>query len=233
MNSDFFQYRHANRDGWKIIYASLLTGVLAFFLLFVGRATNEAGSVYKFSDELTAWIGQQLEMQKTEQGIDWLYIENTGTKGIKILIPSRVRNQPFFNSASDRINPDFYPYLAQLVDLMMNTDLPVVETKYRQHIQRIEARGLRIETEIRVEGHSDEQPIHTSRFSDNWDLSTARAYQVMRYLQHRMPIPRDMFSMAGYGSFHPLHDIRNWDENRRVEIYIKINMTGRPSGDIL
>jgi chemotaxis protein MotB len=233
MISDSIQHQHFDRDGWKIIYASLLTGVLAFFLLFVGRATNEAGSVYKFSDELTARIGYQLEEQKAGQGIDWLYIENAGTKGIKILIPSRVRNQPFFNSASDRINPDFYPYLAQLVDLFMNTDLPVIETKYRNQIQKIEAHGLRIETDIRIEGHSDQEPIRTERFSDNWDLSTARAYQVMQYLQDRMPISREKFSMAGYGSFHPLHNIRNWDENRRVEIYIKINMTGRRIRGIL
>ncbi|KUK52135.1 MAG: OmpA/MotB family protein [Marinimicrobia bacterium 46_47] len=97
-----------DRDGWKLIYASLLTGVLAFFLLFVSRATNEATSIFRFSDNLTARIGRQLEQIREREGMDWLYIENTGTKGIKILIPSQVENQSFFNSASDEINPNFY-----------------------------------------------------------------------------------------------------------------------------
>lgn len=217
-------HKEFDRDGWKIIYASLLTGVLAFFLLFVSRATNEAASVFKFSDNMTSWIGKQLEIQKEQADIDWLYIENAGTKGIKILIPSRVGNQPFFDSASDEINPNFYPYLAQLVSLILNTDLPELETKYREQIERIESYGYEIETDIRIEGHSDQQPIRTARFSDNWDLSTARAHRVMTYLLIRIPIPEEYFSIAGYGSFHPLHDIEKWDENRRVEIYIKVNM---------
>jgi len=218
------------RDGWKLIYASLLTGVLAFFLLFVSRATHEATSVFRFSDNLTAQIGRQLEQIKVREGIDWLYIENTGTKGIKILIPSQVGAQPFFNSASDEINPNFYPYLAQLVSLINETDLPLLESKYRDQIARIESYGYDIDTDIRIEGHSDQQPIRTQRFSDNWDLSTARAYQVMQYLQSRLPVPENYFSIAGYGSFHPLHDVKKWDENRRVEIYIKVNMINKRSG---
>jgi len=224
MNIDSKQFKDFDRDGWKVIYASLLTGVLAFFLLFIGKATNEAASVYKFSDNLTAWIGQQLIEQKQYQNADWLYIENTGTKGIKILIPSVVGNQPFFSSASDQINPNFYPYLAQLTSIIMNTDLPEIEYKYESNIRQIESYGYRIQTDIRIEGHSDQQPIKTVRFSDNWDLSTARAYQVMRYIKDRTNLPDEVFSIAGYGSFHPLHDLRTWDENRRVELYIKINM---------
>lgn len=224
MKTDFIQYRSFDRDGWKVIYASLLTGVLAFFLLFIGKATNEAASVYKFSDNLTALIGHQLMEQKEFQHADWLYIENTGTKGIKILIPSIVKNQPFFNSASDQINPNFYPYLAQLTSIIVNTDLPDIEDKYRANINQIKSYGYRIETDIRIEGHSDQQPIKTVRFSDNWDLSTARAYQVMKYIKDRTNLPEEIFSIAGYGSFHPLHHVKDWDENRRVELYIKINM---------
>jgi len=232
MTDDRMRYKTFDRDGWKIIYASLLTGILAFFLLFVSRATNEATSVFSFSDNLTARIGRQLEQIREREGMDWLYIENTGTKGIKILIPSRVENQPFFNSASDEINPNFYPYLAQLVSLINETDLPLLEAMYREQIARIESYGYYIDTDIRIEGHSDQQPIRTQRFSDNWDLSTARAYQVMQYLQYRLPVPEDYFSIAGYGSFHPLHDVRNWDENRRVEIYIKVNMINRRGGTL-
>ncbi len=224
MDTEQKQIRDYDKDGWKVIYASLLMGVLAFFLLFIGKATNEAASVFKFSDNLTAWIGQQLIEQKKNLKADWLYIENTGTKGVKILIPSIVGNQPFFNSASDQINPNFYPYLAQLTQIIMNTDLPDIEKKYAKNILQIKSYGYRIETDIRIEGHSDQQPIRTNRFSDNWDLSTARAYQVMIYLKERTGLPDDIFSISGYGSFHPLHDVRDWDENRRVELYIKINM---------
>ena len=43
---------------------------------------------------------------------------------------------------------------------------------------------------IRIEGHTDDTPIHTARFRSNWELSTARATQVIAYLQNDLGLPR-------------------------------------------
>ena len=76
---------------------------------------------------------------------------------------------------------------------------------------------------IVIEGHTDDRPISTTRFRDNWDLSTARAVTVLNYLTdvHRMPSSR--FSASGYGDQKPAAD--NADpsgraKNRRVDIAI-------------
>src|SRR5207302_1155696 len=56
--------------------------------------------------------------------------------------------------------------------------------------------------DIRVEGHTDNVPIHTVRFRSNWDLSTARATAVVVELAGTGRIPPARLSAAGYGEFH-------------------------------
>lgn len=76
---------------------------------------------------------------------------------------------------------------------------------------------------IRVEGHTDNIPISNIRFPSNWELSTARAISVVKYLQIR-GIPAQHLSAAGYGASKPR--VANDSEhsrsrNRRVEIILQ------------
>ena len=74
-----------------------------------------------------------------------------------------------------------------------------------------------------VEGHTDDVPISTSQFASNWELSTARASQVVRYLIGRN-VPARRFGAAGYADLHPLSSNGTSDgraRNRRVEIVLQ------------
>jgi chemotaxis protein MotB len=80
---------------------------------------------------------------------------------------------------------------------------------------------------VRVEGHTDNVPIHTDRFASNWELSTARATAVVAFLVQSYSITSDRLSAAGYAEFHPR--VPNATEadrakNRRVDIVI-LNQT--------
>ena len=82
---------------------------------------------------------------------------------------------------------------------------------------------LELSQPIRIEGHTDDTPIRTSRFRSNWELSTARATQVISYLQNELGLPAARLSAAGYGEFHPR--VPNASpaaraENRRVDLVI-------------
>jgi chemotaxis protein MotB len=75
---------------------------------------------------------------------------------------------------------------------------------------------------IQVEGHTDRVPIQTSRFRSNWELSTARALSVVRFLIDQ-GLPPKRLAAAGYGEYHPLTPGRTPVErrqNRRIELKI-------------
>jgi chemotaxis protein MotB len=75
---------------------------------------------------------------------------------------------------------------------------------------------------VRVEGHTDDTPIHTARFTSNWDLSTARATEVVAFFITSGLAP-DRLSAAGYSEYHPRASNDTAEgraRNRRVDIVI-------------
>jgi len=75
---------------------------------------------------------------------------------------------------------------------------------------------------IRIEGHTDSDPIRKSKYPSNWELSTARACAVLHRLEKYGLDPRHMY-VAGFAFYRPLapNDTpENKARNRRVEIYI-------------
>ena len=76
---------------------------------------------------------------------------------------------------------------------------------------------------IRVEGHTDNVPIHTRRYPSNWELSTARAVNVVKYFADAGQIDPQRLSAVGYGESKPLvanDSAQNRAKNRRVEIVV-------------
>jgi chemotaxis protein MotB len=76
---------------------------------------------------------------------------------------------------------------------------------------------------LRVEGHTDNVPIHTAQYASNWELSTARATGVVAFLIEEMRMEAVRLSAAGYSEFHPRapnDDAANRSRNRRVDIVV-------------
>jgi chemotaxis protein MotB len=76
---------------------------------------------------------------------------------------------------------------------------------------------------IRIEGHTDDVPIHNSRFDSNWELSTARATQLVRLLMTKYELAPERLSAAGYAAYHPVAANRTAEgraQNRRVDLVI-------------
>jgi chemotaxis protein MotB len=76
---------------------------------------------------------------------------------------------------------------------------------------------------LRVEGHTDNVPIHTAQFATNWELSTTRATAIARLLLEHGPIDPVNLSAAGYAEFHPVASNATEDgrtQNRRVDIIL-------------
>jgi chemotaxis protein MotB len=80
---------------------------------------------------------------------------------------------------------------------------------------------------VRVEGHTDDVPIHTEKFASNWELSTARATRVVAFLVTKGIEPTRL-SAAGYGEFHPRVSNTSYAaraRNRRVDVIVLNPMT--------
>lgn len=80
---------------------------------------------------------------------------------------------------------------------------------------------------VRIEGHTDNVPIGPelqSKFPTNWELSTARATNVTRYVLETLNFPPKRISSAGYGEYQPIMDNDTEEHkamNRRVDIVVQ------------
>jgi len=118
-------------------------------------------------------------------------------KGIAI----RISDPVGFKVGSDKIEPKFRDVLLKILDIIQ--EMP--------------------DRMIRVEGHTDNTPIHSSRFPSNWELSAARALSVVKLFYKNGEDPTKL-SALGYGEFHPIAPNtteENKRKNRRIEIFVE------------
>jgi len=79
------------------------------------------------------------------------------------------------------------------------------------------------EITVIIEGHTDNVPIRTKLFKDNWDLSTARATSILRTLTQEDGFDENRITASGKGEFHPVKDNETTEgraSNRRTEIIL-------------
>ncbi len=77
---------------------------------------------------------------------------------------------------------------------------------------------------LRVDGHTDDKPIRGGKYSNNWELSQARALSVVFYMQEFLNIPAYRLAATGFGEYQPLNK-DNTEEARALNRRIEIKLT--------
>jgi chemotaxis protein MotB len=116
-----------------------------------------------------------------------------------------LREMGFFDSGSASLRPEAEPTLADFVRV-------------------IGPRRIR----VRIEGHTDNVPIHNTRFASNWELSTARATEIIKLLITRYGITPSRLSASGYSEFYPVASnvtLEGRAMNRRIDLVILNSQT--------
>ncbi|MFO7528890.1 MAG: peptidoglycan -binding protein, partial [Marinobacter sp.] len=127
--------------------------------------------------------------------------ENIRIVGDRFLLPSEL----LFASGSAELGEDGKRELDKLANLLLD-----VASKIPEDVDWI----------LRIDGHTDIVPINTPKFPSNWELSTARAVAVVRYLAAQ-GVPERRMVAAGFGEFFPVAEGTSPEalqKNRRIEL---------------
>jgi chemotaxis protein MotB len=114
-----------------------------------------------------------------------------------------LKQAAFFPSGTDAVDPATFTTMAKVAEALKAVSNPV-----------------------RIEGHTDAQPIHTARFRSNWELSAARSIAIMELLSTRFTIARDRLAIVGYADTVPVaanDTAEGRARNRRVDLVILNN----------
>lgn len=237
---------HENHERWVISYADLLTLLFAVFVVLYASSRVDTTKLAQASESMR-WAlhfkgeggvtkvalfrgppteggcATNLGMDPPAGSVQKKLLEETRRKLEKSLKPFLLRKEKtpsvvieiengklrmrlsahrFFDPASSALRPEALAVLDAISS-------EVAETTQL----------------IRVEGHTDDGPITSLRYRNNWDLSAARAATVVAYLEQAHGVSPARLTVAGLGSSHPLvsNDTpENRELNRRIEIVLEI-----------
>lgn len=234
----------ADHSRWLISYADFITLLFAFFVVLFASSYRDRQTVKKLSQaihigfqELGAHSGGERDygvaypdlppdpstytpqvvhpaMAQSAAAVDLVQLR----KQLEDAIGQELKD----HEVVMRVTPE--GFVISLNELgFFNSGQAVLLPGAAAKIQRI-ARVLSLHgLNLRVEGHSDNQPIHTAQFRSNWELSTARAMAVMTLLVDDSGFDPQKISVAGYGQYRPIADDATAEGrklNRRVDLVV-------------
>jgi chemotaxis protein MotB len=237
-----------NHDRWLVSYGDFMTLLVAFFVVLFSSSYRDNQAIKKLSQAIHVGF-QQLGAFSGGESDSGVAYPNLPTDSAHSAPQSQAQQaQPAQGSAASavdvvklrqqlesaigqelkdhevvmRVTPE--GFVISLNELgFFNSGhadlLPGAAPKIERIAQVLSLNGL----DLRVEGHSDDQPIHTAQFHSNWELSTARAMAVMQLLVDQAGFDPSKISVAGYGQYRPVADNATPDGrrmNRRVDLVV-------------
>jgi chemotaxis protein MotB len=217
-----------NHERWLVSYADFITLLFAFFTTMYAISTVDAQKLSKMVSSMQVALGNEVTPAASTPAAEPKRPGAATSPAHQVLVELRTQ-------------------LAERLRRQIDTGNVALEVDPRGLVVSIReagsftigsadlsdgARGLLTEiggpikelsNPIRVEGHTDDVPIHTARFNSNWDLSTARATSVIKFLVETVGLDASRLSAAGYGEFKPRtanNDEATRAQNRRVDLVI-------------
>lgn len=196
-----------DEGGWLTTYADMMTLLMTFFVLLFAMSTLDPVKLEQFGDSLGQQQGSKKKTKKVSlsqinKEVKKLVVEQELQSQVKVTMDARgvtlgIASDLAFGSGTATLSGPIKSFLVKLVSTMEKATYAIA-----------------------VEGHTDNDPIRSSQFPSNWELSAARASAVIRYLTSH-GIAADKFRAIGFGDTAPKvanDTVANKAINRRVDI---------------
>jgi chemotaxis protein MotB len=236
-----------SRDRWLVSYADFITLLFGLFVVLFAFAKADQKKQVQVSESIDAAfhaLGIFPDASRFPNklvagagGKDAAAIPINIVMGEDVLSPARVKDD------LDRIHKELEQRLSNqvathTVSMKMGRDGLVISLREagffnsgsaipkpqtRITLEEIAAQLGKTPYDLRIEGHTDNIPIHTAAFDSNWELSSARATNIARLFIDMKNITPDRISAAGFAEFHPVASNSTAEgraENRRVDIVV-------------
>jgi chemotaxis protein MotB len=228
---------------WVLAFAALAGAGGTGYWLYQGRqharqdvtaATQRAETAEAAQKELTQKV-DKLESEKTElatakeelaKDVQAKTGELAQLKGTYDKLEEKMKDE--ISKGDIRLSQSGGRLRVDLVDkILFDSGEAVISKRGEGVLARVGAVLATVEDkQIQVSGHTDSNPISeklTTQFPTNWELSVARAVNVVRFLQEKAEVPAKSLIASGYGQFHPIASNKNAHgraRNRRIEILL-------------
>ena len=239
--------RQDSRDRWLVSYADFITLLFAFFVVLYAASKADQKKQVQVSEAIDSAFRTlgifansgraQSGANSATNGIDKPVIPMNIVMGEDVLSPARVKED--LNGIRRELEQKLSNQIAQhTVSIQMGRDGLVISLREagffdsgsaaprpetQATLRQVAGTLGRSPYDLRIEGHTDNIPIHNDEFDSNWELSSARATRIARLVLELKAIAPERLSAAGYAEFHPVasnDSAGGRAENRRVDLVV-------------
>lgn len=219
-------------ERWLLTYADMITLLMAFFIMMYSMSVLNLAKFREAAISIRSGFGGMVPGQgKAVFGSGGMFAAKPSpiegdTAGVswRVLKPL----VEFMESADAKemsIGEDDRGIVITLSsdNMLFDPGSSAIRQPARKVLNRVVVMLSQTENPVQIEGHTCDLRPRRARYPTNWELSTARATEVLRYLVEEKGLPAMRFSAAGYGSARPLEPNDNGDnrrKNRRVQIVL-------------
>ena len=217
---------HNDSERWLLTYADLITLLLAFFIVMYSMSRIDAKRFGKMAEALSGVLKGGTTVFKNLNDEEVLKGHGLLKLGDLRVIQKQIeeRFSEFEKQGEVQTEITERGLVVHIMDAaLFREGSAILEPRAMNVLDIIRDRIIDIPNHIRIEGHTDDRDINTVSYPSNWELSTTRATQVVRYFIDNYGLPPSRMSALGYGEFRPIrpnNSIENRAKNRRVDIVI-------------
>ena len=225
---------HENLERWLITYADLITLLLAFFILMYTMSKQDSKKYQEVAAHLKAIFSGSHAILATGNVAGKAPIELSFKGGAENVAALKEQLEKELGEIGDKGAADGMQNISLVSDerglvvramekAFFDTGKADLTSRARSALDGIAPVLVGLPNHVRVEGHTDNVPIHNSEFNSNWELSAARATRMARMFVDQKLIPPERISAAGYAEYHPVASNDTAEgraENRRVDLVV-------------
>jgi chemotaxis protein MotB len=214
--------------GWQIVYTGFVLILLCFFIMLTSFASLEHSRITQFVQSFANAVsvfdgGRSLEPGKTIINSDAMVVDKEDPIALLFEKVQQLGKQSGLDDVS--IQRSERGVILTLADKMLfESGQAVLSPSSHPLLKKIGQVVNSTQARIDIQGHTDDRPIRTGAYPSNWELSSARAVNVLRFLIADAGVPPHRLSAVGLSKYHPLvpnTSEQNRARNRRVEIIFK------------
>ena len=244
------QPQHAgNHERWLISYADFITLLFAFFVVLYASSQADQVKVRNLAEAIQSAFSQMGVFTPTSS--PQIRLNASGPPAAPAPIPDAaiIADRHSLSSLEHRLQTALGPEIMRhAVTLQLShqgllirlqemgffaSGSATLQPASLPVMNQIAAAITPLPNPVRIEGHTDNVPIHNQEFTSNWQLSTARASAIVQDLITNYHMSPERLSAAGYAEYHPVASNATpagRQRNRRVDVVVVSLEAARATG---
>jgi chemotaxis protein MotB len=219
---------------WLLTYADLITLLMVFFVVLYSISVINQQKYIALSASLRSSFlmtrssgDAAIQTSQTPSAVPRNQPDNASQTGLLEALGNRIQAQAAERGLSQDVHvsvtPEGLRVSFQAESVFFAKAQADITPAFQQLLLAVAPLLQPLPNQIQVQGYTDDEPLHSALYATSWELSAARAVNVLRFLSERGGVDPHKLSAVAFGEYHPLYSNATPEgqaRNRSVDLLV-------------